>query len=103
MHDTGLADRGRRGVAVGRRIITATVAAVVVRGLAWLVSLFIAGPVLGTTLFALLNESRLGKASAVVLEAALALMSIAASIAVAVGIRRDEPHWRPGPGSSGGR
>ncbi|MEV4706085.1 hypothetical protein [Actinoplanes sp. NPDC049316] len=85
----------RSGVALSRRVIIATVVAVVVRGLGWLFSLLIIGPVLGTVTFGLLNDGPLGTTGPPVAEGILALLSIAAAVAVAAGVRRDEDRWFP--------
>lgn len=78
---------------VARYVYGAIVAAIVIRGLSWLFSLFLVGPVLGTASFAL-SGTDLGNSSPVVLEAILALLVLAMAAGIVIGMRRNTPRWR---------
>ena len=85
---------GARPGALARDILIATTSAAVVRGLIWLFSLFVIGPVGGTATFGLSGTS-LGNTAPVVTEAVLSALALAAAIKIAIEVRRDELRWRP--------
>lgn len=75
-----------------RLIVVALIVTVVVRGLTWLVTLFIFGPVLGVASFSLAGTS-LGNGAPAALEGLLFLAAVTVSVLIAVGVRRDEERW----------
>lgn len=89
----GGANDGKQPATLSRDIVIATCLAAAVRGLVWLFSLFIIGPVGGTATFGLSGTS-LGNASPAIAEALLCVLTLTIAIAVIVGVRRGDRRWR---------
>jgi hypothetical protein len=73
-------------------VVAALTTAVAIRGITWLATFFIFGPVLGPASFGLAGTS-LGKDAPAVLEGFLLLAAITVSVLIAVGLHRDEEQW----------
>lgn len=73
-------------------IVVTLIVTVVVRGLTWLATFLIFGPVLGVASYSLAGTS-LGNGAPAELEGLLFLAAVTVSVLIAIGVHRDEERW----------